>query len=98
MAFVTHANLLEILDIGDFAFGVSRILDDEVPFAGITGHRDRVAFGSDRRGWAPAPGQADFLTSASLASLNKHGTLEIGTLCLDVVGSGPLLLRVERKC
>ena len=45
MAFVTHANLLEILDIGDFAFGVSRVLDDEVPFAGITGHRDRVAFG-----------------------------------------------------
>ena len=42
-------------------------------------------------------GQVDFATVASVISLNKRGLLDIGTLCLDVIGSGSLELKVQSK-
>ena len=42
-------------------------------------------------------GQVDFATVASVKSLNRKGALDVGTLCLDVIGAGDLLLQIQSK-
>ena len=58
---------------------------------------DWSAFGSGKVAMAPDRGQIDFLTLASLADFNRMGTLDIGTLCLDVIGTGTLRLQVQMQ-
>ena len=53
-------------------------------------------FGS-KVGLSRDAGQVDFATVASVSSLNMAGDLDIGTLCLDVIGSGLLTLQVQMK-
>ena len=56
-----------------------------------------VAFGASMVGMATDSGQVDFATVASVRSLNMAGTLEIGTLCLNVVGGGLLEVQAQMK-
>ena len=50
MFFIVAADLLEAVYVGDFAFGVLGVLDDEVALAGIAGHGDGVALGVEAAG------------------------------------------------
>ena len=54
------------------------------------------AFG-DSVAYSPDSGQVDFATVASVSSALKLGLLDIGTLCLDVIGTGSLQLQVQMK-
>jgi hypothetical protein len=42
-------------------------------------------------------GQVDFATVASVASFGKRGTLDMGTLCMNVLQAGELFLQVQSK-
>ena len=46
---------------------------------------------------SPDAGQVDVATIASVAHLGLEGDLDLGSLCLDVVGSGSLSLQVQMK-
>ena len=47
--------------------------------------------------YSPDSGQVDFATVASVSSAGRSGLLDIGTLCLDVIGTGSLRLQVQMK-
>ena len=47
--------------------------------------------------YSPDFGQVDFATVASVSSAGRSGLLDIGTLCLDVIGAGSLKLQVQMK-
>ena len=47
--------------------------------------------------FAPDAGQVDFASVVSLASFERRGLLELGTLCMDVAREGELFLRVQSK-
>lgn len=52
---------------------------------------------ADSVAYAPDAGQVDFLTTGSVAALGQRGLLDIGTLCLNVIGSGMLRLQVQMQ-
>ena len=51
----------------------------------------------DSVAYAPDAGQVDFLTTGSVAALGQRGLLDIGILCLNVIGSGTLRLQVQMQ-
>lgn len=55
-----------------------------------------TAFGA-KVGLSRDSGQVDFATVASVSSMNMAGMLDIGTLCLSVIGTGSLTLKVQMK-
>ena len=77
-----------------FDSGAARVLD------GVVWHVDGgsawTAFGGSVA-YSPDSGQVDFATVASVSSAGRSGLLDIGTLCLDVIGTGSLQLQVQMK-
>ena len=57
---------------------------------------DWEAFGT-KAAMSTDAGQIDFATVASVSSLARTGSLDIGQICMDVIGSGTLQLRVQMK-